>query len=209
MKTARVALAALLAALLALAALPALAEGEFGYADLAVNGLKPGATPEDAVALLGEPAMRGEPQVEAATGDQLQTFTYDGLTLTFTDGKLSDATLTGPGFTGPRGLSVGQDGAALKAAFPFDEAQVKDGVLYAAAWVDALNMPLPPYAQRTVNGDGAALYYFVAPLSPYSAEVLASPEAFLYETSAMLTVTLGAGGQQIAAIQWHVGAMAE
>lgn len=209
MKNARIALAALLAALLALAALPALAQGEFSYADLAVNGLKPGASPDEAVAQLGEPAARGEAEVEPATGNMLQTFTYDGLALTFTEGKLTDATLTGPGFTGPRGLAVGQGGAALRQAFPYDESRAKGDVLYYADWVEALDMPLPPYAQRTVTDDGAALYFYVAPLAPYSAEVLASPEAYLYETAAMLTVTLGAGGQQITAIQWSVGAMAE
>lgn len=212
MKHSRTTLALVLACLLMLAALPAAAaalpQSPFAYADLTVGGVPAGATIDQTVALLGEPAQRGDATTEAATGDTLQTLTYEGLTLTYTQGLLTDAQLTSAAFAGPRGIKLGMDEAALNAAFTYDQTAAKDGVLYAAGWVDALGLPLPPCAKTMAYDDGTTTIQYLSPVAPYSAEVLSSPEAFLYESHAGFAVTLGTD-KVITALEWHVGALAE
>lgn len=185
-----------------------LPQSPFAYADLTAGGVPAGATVEQTVAILGEPAQRGEATTEAATGDTLQTLTYEGLTLTYTNGLLTGALLTSAAVAGPRGIRLGMDEAALNAAFPYDQNAAKDGVLYAAGWVDALGLPLPPCAKTMTYDDGTAIVQYLSPVAPYSAEVLASPEAFLYEAHAGLAVTFGTD-KVITALEWHVGALAE
>jgi hypothetical protein len=211
MKYSHATVAIALCALLALAAAPACAslpEAPFAYADLTADGVPAGATVVQALALLGEPLSRGDVETEAATGAQKQTFTYDGLTLTFADGLLTDAALAKAGHAGPRGLAVGMAEAALDAAFPYDAAQVKDGVRYAAAWVESLALPLPPCAKALTYDDGTTTVQYLAPVAPYGDDVLKAPEAFLYEAHAMLTVTLDAS-HTVTALNWRVGALAE
>ena len=212
MKHSRTHLALTLCALLALAAMPAYAAPlpamPFAYADLAVDGLAAGATVAQAVAQLGQPMEQSEIATEAATGSTQQTLAYEGLTLTFTDGLLSDAALTNAGHTGPRGIAVGMAQAALDTAFSYDASQAKDGVLYAAGWVESLGLPLPPCAKALTYDDGSTVVQYLSPVSPYSDALLASPEAFLYEAHAGLAVTLDAEGA-ITAVEWHVRALAE
>ncbi len=212
MKHSRTTLTLVLVCLLMLAAWPATAatlpQAPFAYADLTAGGVPAGATIDQTVAILGEPAQRGEVTTEAATGDMQQTLTYDGLTLTYTQGLLTDAQLTSAALAGPRGIKLGMDEAALNAAFPYDQSAAKDGVLYAAGWVDALGLPLPPCAKAMTYDDGTTVIQYLSPVAPYSAELLASPEAFLYESHAGFAVILDVN-KVITALEWHVGALAE
>ncbi len=211
MKQKRLLPALSLLCLLVLTALPAAAampDMPFAYADLTVNGLPAGATIDQTLVALGEPISRGEETTEAATGDVMQTLTYDGLTLTFTQDLLSDALFTSAAFTGPRGVAIGMDEAALNTAFPYDTASVKDGVLYAAGWVEALELPLPPCAKTLTLDDGTTMIQYLAPVTPYGEAVLESPEGFLYEPHAGFAVTLDSS-LAITAMEWHVGALAE
>ena len=197
--------------LLVLAALPAYAalpDMPFAYADLTVSGLSAGATVDQTVSALGEPAARGEVTIEAATGDEQQTLTYDGLTLTFTWDLLSDAQYTSAAYTGPRDIAVGMDETALNEAFPYDASAVQNGVLYAAGWVDELELPLPPCAKALTLDDGTTMIQYLSPVTPYDEAVLSSPGSFLYEQHAAFSVTLDAN-RVITAMEWHVGAMAE
>lgn len=209
MKNLRVAVTVVLCVILSLTAIPALAENAFAYADLSVNGVTPGVSADEASAVLGEPTSQDEPVVEAATGATLQTFRYTGLSLEFTDALLTDATLSDPAYAGPRGLKVGDPESALIEAFQIDLAQAKQGVLYSAGWVESLETPLPPCATLTTAEDGSLQYIFMAPVTPYSAETLESPENYLYENTAVLTVTVDAATRAITSLTWSVRPLAE
>ena len=209
MKRTRLSLA--LALMLALVSLltPALSEAlPYAASDLVCNGLAPGATLAQVQAALGEPTSVEEAQTQPATGAQLQTIHYAGLTLVFTDGALSSAEWDSSAYEGPRGLKVGDAEAAIAAAFPYDPAQATDTVLYSAGWVDALSAPLPPCALRTPQENGSTMYTFIAPVTPYSAEMLATPEAYVYETHGWLGFLVNPD-QTIVTMAWGVSALSE
>ncbi len=208
-KLLRYSIALSLCVALALTAPTAFAAEPFTYTDLAVNGVPAGASPAEAVAVLGEPLAKDDPVEIPATGDIAQQYHYDGLTLTFTDGLLSGAEMSTQAYTGPRNLAVGVQEETLLQTFPYDEAIGGDGVLYASGWVEALGQPLPPSGTMDVEDNGALCYTYLAPVTPYSAELLAEPEAYVYEQTAMLIALVDPDTRVISSLMWAVQALAE
>lgn len=189
----------------------ALAEEPLSYADMSVGGIAAGATPEQVESVLGAPDSREAPSIQPATGSTVQTLRYGGLTLLFCDGILNAAEYADATYVGPRGLSIGDTEDAVKAAFPYDGAMAEAhaGVLYAAGWVDALDMPLPPCGTCNTAENEYVVYRYLAPVTPYSAETLSNPESFLYERHACLTLTLSGDSRTVTGMSWQVGALAE
>ena len=89
-----------LCALLALSTLPALAETAMSAADLCVNSAYAGMSTEEVISVFGEPISQQDSTVPA-TGEAQSLWTYDGLTLTFTEGKLSAAEWSSTALIGP------------------------------------------------------------------------------------------------------------
>lgn len=200
-------IALLLCTLLLLVAVPALAADAFSAADLNVNTVSAGATPDEVRAALGDPANAATSQ-QAATGQSQETWQYDGLTLVFTEGKLSDAQWSNPALIGPRGLRVGDGQETVLKAFRMDTAPVETGVLYSAGTVAATGAPLPPCGVLSATGDAAQVLY-LAPITPYGADVQADPASYVYQSHASLTLTLSGGDRTVSAIRWSLGALAE
>ena len=75
--------------------------------DLSVNTVYAGATPDEVRVAIGEPSAKDKSTV-AATGENLETWQFGGLTLVFADGKLTGAEWNDPNLTGPRGASAPQ-----------------------------------------------------------------------------------------------------
>ena len=203
-------LAVLLCALLALTVTAALAAEPFSFADLAVQGVPAGASPAQAVAVLGEPLAADAPAEIPATGEVQQVYRYPGLTLTFTDGLLTDADIATDAFPSVRGLKLGDAESLLQTCFPYDAATAASaGILYAAGRVEALDQPLPPCGTVAMQETGARAYVYLAPVTPYEAAMLETPEAYVYETTAALTVLVDPATQTIVRLQWHVHPLAE
>lgn len=209
LKANRRSLALALIAMLLLFALPALGEAsQFAPQDLNVNATYSGATPEEVRTVVGEPSATDSATV-AATGETLDTWQYGGLTLVFTDGKLTGADWTDASLTGPRGIRIGDSIDTVKDAFYMDAAQTSPDVLYTAGWVEVLSSQLPPYGIVTQAADGAVSLTYVSPIEPYSADVLADPASYVYQSHAVLTFVFAADTQALTRIQWSVGALAE
>lgn len=200
-------IALLLCTLLLLAAVPALAADAFSAADLNVNTVSAGSTPDEVRAALGEPAGTSASE-QAATGQSQETWQYDGLTIVFTEGKLSDAQWINPALIGPRGLRVGDGQETVLKAFRMDTAPAETGVLYSAGTVAATGAPLPPCGVLSATGDAAQVLY-LAPITPYGADVQADPSSYVYQSHASLTLTLSGGDRTVSAIRWSLGALAE
>ena len=212
MKTRRKFIFALvLCALLALSTLPALAETALSASDLCVNSAYAGMTTEEVTSVFGEPISQQDSTI-AATGDAQSLWTYDGLTLTFTEGKLSAAEWTSAALIGPRGLMVGDSESTVCNTFQQDEAaaqtsETTERVLYAAGYIDGFGL-LPPYGVIRNNGADESIVY-CAPQTPYTGDVQANPADTLYEVHALLTFTLDAGQGTVNHIRWSLGALAE
>jgi hypothetical protein len=224
----RTLLSILLAALIWVTAIPALASdtaspspdpaaspapvstaAQFSLADLTLNGLVPGATTDDVKAALGAPLSQTEETTQPATGAKTQDWTYDALTLSFSDGVLCFVDTTSAKYTGPRGLKVGDTEDTVKNAFFVDSAETHYTVLYCSGWIDSLSEPLPPCGTATTWDDGTLYYQYLAPVTPYTADVIAQPESYLFQKHACLTLLLDAKTKTITDLSWFVEALAE
>lgn len=199
----------ILCALFSLVAASVLAEASaFTSADLNVNALAVGATPSEAGAALGNPLTLALETV-AATGAQQETWQYDRLTLTWTDGRLTGAAWVNPSLTGPRGLRVGDSRATVLEAFYRDAASADPAILYAAGDGTPLSSPLPPCGYLQAGADVSAGIVYRAPLSPYPQSVLDDPASYVFEIHATLTFQLDPVTDTVIAIHWEEGALAE
>lgn len=204
-------LAITLCALLALCALPALAETAMSPADLCVNSAYAGMSTEEVISVFGEPISKQDGTVPA-TGEAQSIWTYDGLTLTFTEGKLSAAEWSSAALIGPRGLMVGDSESTVCNAFQQDEAaalssEPTERVLYAAGYIEGFGL-LPPYGVIRDNGGTESIVY-CAPQTPYTSDMQANPTDTLYEVHALLTFTLDTVQGTVNNIRWSLGALAE
>jgi len=204
-------LALTLCVLLSLAALPALAQTALSAADLCVNSAYAGMSMEDVKAVFGEPEAQQTDTV-AATGAEQTVWSYQGLTLTFTDGTLSAAGWTNPALTGPHGLMVGDSESTVCAAFPQEDSAAasensSERVLYAAASIEGFGL-LPPYGVIRTQGAQETIVY-CSPETPYTEAMKANPADTVYEVHAVLTFSLDADQQTVQSIQWSLGALAE
>ncbi|NLI20262.1 MAG: hypothetical protein GX418_01745 [Clostridiales bacterium] len=179
----------------------------FGPQDLNVNAAYAGASETDVRQAFGEP-VSAETSTQAATGDTLTTWRYDGLTLRFTEGRLTGADWTSPAPNGPRGLKVGDSLDTVTGAFYRDAAASED-VLYTAGWVDALQAQLPPYGIVIRHADGSVTVQYLAPVEPYAADVAASPAEYVYQSHAILTFSVSSDTSTVVEINWSLGALAE
>ena len=200
-----------LCAMLALWTLPALAETAFSAADLCVNSAYAGMSAEEVTAVFGEPISQQD-SIVPATGEAQSLWNYDGLTLTFTEGKLSAAEWTSAALIGPRGLMVGDSEGTVCNAFQQDEAAAQtsdptERVLHAAGNIDGFGL-LPPYGIIREN-DGMENILYCTPQTPYTGDMEANPTDTLYEVHALLTFTLDAGQGSVNSIRWSLGALAE
>lgn len=212
MKTRRKSIFALiLCAVLALSTLPALAETALSASDLCVNSAYAGMAMEEVTSVFGEPISKQDSTI-AATGEAQSLWIYDGLTLTFTEGKLSAAEWISTALIGPRGLMVGDSESTVCNAFQLDEASAQsldptERVLYAAGYFEGFGL-LPPYGVVRNNGAEESIIY-CAPQTPYTSDMQANPADTLYEVHALLTFTLDAGQGTVNRIRWSLGALAE
>lgn len=198
-----------LALVLMLVNASALAETAFGYADLAVGSLRPDASAAEAETALGAATETDAAQTVAATGAVTVQQHYPGLTLLYTDERLSGALCTSPDYPGPRGLAVGNTEETFLQLFPYDATQANGDVLYAAGWLEDIGMPLPPSLQKTTDAQGWTLYTFTAPKEPYDAATLAEPSQILYQMTAFFDVRIDPQTGTVAAYRWYVQAFAE
>lgn len=180
----------------------------FTKQDLNVGALYAGATPDEVKASLGEPTSTKSETV-AATGDAMDTFQYDWLTLAFTNGNLTHAEWTSPTLTGPRGLKVGDAKETVLSAFYRDPAQSNANVLYSAGYVEAFDSQLPPCGFVNRNSDGTTEIVYRDPMEAYPAEVQADTTQYVYASHASLYFTLDSATETVTAIRWDVGALAE
>ena len=208
MRMTRPIVALALCALLLISAAPALAADAFSAADLIVNSVAAGAGPDEVRSALGDPSAT-ETSEEAATGDTLETWTYEGLTLTFRGGALAAAEWTSPELIGPRGLRIGDSLDTVKNAFRVDPDQTDPAVLYSAGKVEATGVQLPPCGTVSEATGGETAVTYLAPVEPYPAAVLADPASYVFERHAALTLTLSADSQTVERIRWSLGALAE
>lgn len=208
MRNTRTVIALALSALLLAMAVPAFAADAFSAADLNVNSIAANASPDEVRSALGEPAT-AKTSTEAATGNALEVWAYDGLTLTFTSGKLTGADWTNPALIGPRGLRIGDTQATVQSAFMMNGAQTDATVLYSAGLVEATGAQLPPCGTVSVQPDGSVTVLYLAPVTPYSADVLADPASYVYQSHAALTLSLSADTQSVVGIHWALGPLAE
>ncbi len=188
---------------------PVSTAAQFSLADLTLNGLVPGATADDVKAALGAPLSQSEETTQAATGEKMQDWNYDGLILSFADGLLYYVDTTSAKYVGPRGLKVGDTEDMVKNAFFVDYAETHYTVLYCSGWIDSLSEPLPPCGTATTWDDGTLYYQYLSPVEPYTADVIAQPESYLFQKHACLTLILDAKTKTVTDLSWFVQAMAE
>lgn len=181
----------------------------FSLADLALNGVTPGASMDAVKTALGAPQNSGTETTSPATGSKLQNWTYDGLVVSFTDGLVSCVDTTSAAYTGPRGLRVGDTEETLRNVFYYDVAEKHRTVLYSAGWIESLSEPLPPCGTATKWDDGTMYYQYLAPVEPYSADVLASPETYLFQKHACLTLFVSKDTKTVTELSWFVDALSE
>lgn len=195
--------------LLALSACPALAEPTpLALADLSVNAVYAGATPETVRAAFGNPAS-SDTSDEAATGNTKETWQYSGLTFTFTNGTLNAAEWTDVRLTGPRGLRIGDSKDTVITAFYRDTSQTDSDVLYTAGWVEAFEAQLPPCGTVRHPSDGVTEILYRCPVEPYPADVQSDPTLFVYQTHASLSFLLDSATDAVTTIRWDVEPLAE
>ena len=203
-------LACLLCALEMIAAVPALTAEIFTYADMNVNGVPAGTSVQEAIALLGEPLVQDAPREVPASGEVQQLLHYAGLTLTFTDDRLSDVDLVTDAYTTVRGLKLGDPESLLQSLFPYDAATAaSEGILYSAGWVEALSLPLPPSGTVKAEETNRLAYAYLAPVTPYADAALESDENFVYEPTAMFVAQVDPASHVITRMQWSVHPLAE
>jgi len=181
---------------------------QFSAQDLNVNATYAGATPDEVRAAIGEPSATDSTTV-AATGETMDTWQYGGLSLAFIDGKLARADWTDATLNGPRGIRIGDSIDTVKNAFYVDATQTSPDVMYTSGWVEALRSQLPPCGFISRATDGTASLIYMAPVQPYSAEVLADTTSYVYQSHATLTFIFAADTQALTQITWTVGALAE
>ena len=147
-KTLRFALTLAAVVLLLVPACSAFAQATpFTPQDLNVNTVYAGATPDEVRVAIGEPSAKDKSTV-AATGENLETWQFGGLTLVFADGKLTGAEWNDPNLTGPRGLKVGDSQDTVSSAFFVDAAQTSPDVLYTAGVAGASHLPRTFQSQK-------------------------------------------------------------
>ena len=190
-------------------AVPVSTAAPFSLADLTLNNVTPGLTMDAVKAALGAPMSQGTETTSPATGSKLQDWNYDGLLVSFTDGLVSCIDTTSDAYQGPRGLRVGDSEETVRNAFYYDVAEKHRTVLYSAGWIDSLSEPFPPCGTATKWDDGTLYYQYLAPVQPYSADVLAAPETYLFQKHACLTLILDKETKTVTDLSWFVDAMAE
>ena len=199
-----------LCALLALSSLPALAETPLSASDLCVNSAYAGMSTEEVIAVFGEPISRQD-SIVPATGEAQSLWSYEGLSLTFTEGMLSAAEWSSSALIGPRGLMVGDSESTVCNSFQQEEAAASsdptERVLYAAGVIEGFGL-LPPYGVIREDGGTESIVY-CAPQTPYAADMQANPMDTLYEVHAILTFTLDVAQGNVNSIRWSLGALAE
>ncbi|MDD3212769.1 MAG: hypothetical protein PHY64_03810 [Eubacteriales bacterium] len=206
--TIRRTLALAAAVLLLFWAVPAFAADAamFTPQDMNVNATYAGATQEEVRSAFGAPQSTETTTLQAA-GETQEVWTYDQLTLTFTDGSLTGAQWTNPTLIGPRGLKVGDLKETVISAFYADPAQTDKNLLYTAGYVEELGSQLPPYGAIIV--DGTSMIRYCAPMEAYDDSVLSDPMNYVYWPLASLSFTLNSDGDTVDSIAWRVAAPAE
>ncbi|MCE5343077.1 MAG: hypothetical protein LLF96_05745 [Eubacteriales bacterium] len=209
MKLTRIIPAIALAVLLTLTSASALAKDVTAFTsdDLNVNAAYAGVTPTDVHAVFGSPVSSETVDVPA-TGETQVLWHYNGLTLTFTSEALIAARWTDPALIGPRGLRVGDGEETVLSAFFQDQTQTDADVLYTAGWVKEQGMQLPPSGVISHDTDGTFTIRYLAPMEPYSEDVLADPMNFVYQSHASLTFVFDVDGT-VSDIIWSVSSLAE
>ncbi len=130
----------------------------FGAGDVTVNGAPAVyADMADMVAPIGEPQ-----EIQTLPGDAGRILIYDGMAATLywdeATGveRVSSVSVTGSGFTGPRGLCVGMSVQEAAALFRCDaDVYAVGGVLY----IEGEASGEPPYGELAVDADGVTMRY--------------------------------------------------
>lgn len=153
--------------------------------DFILGGLKAGSTGEDATKLFGKPTEVFSYE-EEATGNTLETWSYDFGELTFQkdNGKLlfTGGSVIDGSLTGPRGTKVGDTFEQVKALFPHAGTKVigDANVLYSANYDDnASNIILPP---RGYYDNEEGILYYDTPVTPYGEAVTKEIESYVYDS---------------------------
>ncbi len=208
MKTARRILAFVLSTLLVFSAAAALAAERFSQQDLMVNAVTASMNKDQVKTLCGDPASI-EKVEQAATGDTQEIWHYPEFSLTFShDGSIVGAYWVNAAVTGPRGLKVGDTAQKVVNAFYVDPATGTSTVQYSAGYVEALNAQLPPCGVTVNNNDGTFAIWYLDPIEPYGADVLANPAEYVFQKHASLLFTFD-GSAVVTAIGWTIGTLAE
>jgi len=193
---------------LASAAAGAPVTARFSPHDMAVSYVYAGETREIAAAVFGEPASN-EFVMSEATGDTSEFWYFDDLTLTFSeDGRLIGAKTGDAAYTGPRGVAVGQTLEDVVGRFYVDSALASDTVLYTSGYVELMDTQFPPCGYVRHNDDGTYFLIYVAPDSPFSADVLSDPMDFVYEPLATFIVNFSSDGT-VTDYKWYLRPWAE
>lgn len=180
----------------------------FSVSDMAVGYVYVLSTGEEALSVFGEP-VSSETLMQEATGEELETWYYDGLDLIFDgEGMLIGANVSSPAYIGPRGMRVGQTADEIVSLFYIDTAIADDTVLYSARYVEALGAQMPPFGELFSLDNGGFTLHYAAPSAPFSDEVLNDPMDFIYEELASLTVMFDAS-QTATEFHWFLGPWAE
>lgn len=215
MKTTKrfLAAACFLMLLLSLTAAQAMFSDTFGPTifapdDMSVNELKLYTTKDEALRMFGA-ADSVESFTWGATGEKLEMWHYEDLTLTFnSEGEVISALVYGKQYTGPRGVTVGQTPQEVAEKFYRDPNPKSSSELYVTSIIESLEMYLPPYGVVVRHEDGTFSIDYAAPLAPFSEEVLADPASFVFEELARFTVNFGAD-MTVTDFSWQAGPWAE
>lgn len=155
----------------------------FRAEDFVLGDLKVDSTGDDATKLFGKPTEVFKSEA-AASGDMIETWSYDFGELTFLNegGKLLfiGGSVIDDSLAGPRGIMVGATFEQVKALFPHDGTKV-DGdvqVLYSANFEDsASEYILPP---RGFYDKEEGILYYDTPIEPYDDSVTKDISSFVF-----------------------------
>jgi hypothetical protein len=187
---------------------PQINTARFSLYDMVVAYVYVGATKEEARAVFGAP-VEGTSETSQATGETIEVWQYGGLVLTFSgDGTLVGAEVSDEAYLGPRGVTVNMTLMDVVGKFYMDPDKPSTTVLYAAAYVDVFDAQLPPCGYVERYDDGSYSIIYVAPETPFSAELLADPTNYIYEMLATFTVSFSPDGI-VQKYSWRLGPWAE